>query len=86
MHEPGVHSRLSALCRSAPAEYGGPFALFDCPDNVISAGTFEASLRAVSLTLAATDAVIARRAASVFVAARPPGTMRSRRARWASAS
>jgi len=73
VHEPAYVHRLSQLCRNAPADYAGPFALFDCPDNVISAGTFEASLRAVSLTLAATDAVVAGRASSVFVAARPPG-------------
>lgn len=73
VHEPEYVRRLSALCKHAPAEYGGPFALFDCPDNVISAATFEASLRSVSLTLAATDAVVAGHAASVFVAARPPG-------------
>jgi acetoin utilization deacetylase AcuC-like enzyme len=73
VHDPAYVQRLSALCRNAPADFEGPFALFDCPDNVISAATFEASLRAVSLTLAATDAVVAGRAASVFVAARPPG-------------
>jgi acetoin utilization deacetylase AcuC-like enzyme len=73
VHDREYVQRLSTLCQHAPADYGGPFALFDCPDNVLSAGTFEASLRAVSLTLAATDAVVAGRAASVFVAARPPG-------------
>ncbi len=73
VHDPEYVHRLSELCKQAPADYGGPFALFDCPDNVLSAGTFEASLRAASLTLAATDAVVAGRAASVFVAARPPG-------------
>jgi acetoin utilization deacetylase AcuC-like enzyme len=73
VHERAYLQRLSDLCGHAPPDYEGPFALFDCPDNVISAGTFEASLRAVSLTLAATDAVVAGRAASVFVAARPPG-------------
>jgi acetoin utilization deacetylase AcuC-like enzyme len=73
VHDPEYVHRLAALCTHAPADYGGPFALFDCPDNVISAATFEASLRAVSLTLAATDAVVAGRASSVFVAARPPG-------------
>ena len=73
VHDPAYVHRLSQLCRNAPADYAGPFALFDCPDNVISAGTFEASLRGVSLTLAATDAVVAGRASSVFVAARPPG-------------
>jgi acetoin utilization deacetylase AcuC-like enzyme len=73
VHDPAYVQRLEALCRSAPAEYEGPFALFDCPDNVISAASFEASRRAVSLTLAATDAVVAGRASAVFVAARPPG-------------
>src|ERR1019366_6173071 len=73
VHDKAYVQRFSALCRNAPADYVGPFALFDCADNVISAGTFEASLRAVSLTLAATDAVVAGRAGSVFVAARPPG-------------
>ena len=73
VHDAEYVRRFSALCTNAPADYGGPFALFDSPDNVLSAGTFEASLRAVSLTLAATDAVVAGRAASVFVAARPPG-------------
>ena len=73
VHDPAYVQRLSALCRNAPAGFEGPFALFDCPDNVISAASFEASLRAVSLTLAATDAVVAGRASAVFVAARPPG-------------
>jgi acetoin utilization deacetylase AcuC-like enzyme len=73
VHEPAYVRRLSSLCRYAPVDWEGPFALFDCPDNLISAGTFEASLRSVSLTLAATDAVVAGRASSVFVAARPPG-------------
>jgi acetoin utilization deacetylase AcuC-like enzyme len=73
VHEPAYVQRLAAACNLGPADFEGPFALFDCPDNLISAGTFEASLRAVSLALAATDAVIAGRAASVFVAARPPG-------------
>src|ERR1019366_6896635 len=66
VHDPAYVQRLAALCRQAPADFEGPFALFDCPDNPISAGTFEASLRAVSLTLAATDTVVAGRAASVF--------------------
>jgi acetoin utilization deacetylase AcuC-like enzyme len=73
VHEPAYVQRFAAVCNVGPAGFDGPFALFDCPDNPISAGTFEASLRAVSLALAATDAVIAGRAASVFVAARPPG-------------
>jgi acetoin utilization deacetylase AcuC-like enzyme len=61
------------VCGQAPAGFEGPFALFDCPDNPVSAGTFAASLRAVSLALAASDAVVSGRAASAFVAARPPG-------------
>jgi acetoin utilization deacetylase AcuC-like enzyme len=73
VHSPAYVERLAAVCRQAPGESGGPFALFDSPDNPISAATFEASLRAVSLTLAATDAVMSGRADSVFVAARPPG-------------
>ena len=73
VHDAAYVKRLAGLCRSAPEGAPGPFSLFDCPDNPISAATFEASLRAVSLTLAATDAVVAGRAASVFVAARPPG-------------
>ncbi|MEO8585028.1 MAG: histone deacetylase [Acidobacteriota bacterium] len=73
VHDPGYVKRLADVCASAPRGAPGPFSLFDCPDNPISAATFEASLRAVSLTLAATDAVVAGRAASVFVAARPPG-------------
>jgi acetoin utilization deacetylase AcuC-like enzyme len=73
VHDPAYVRRFSALCGHSPADFEGPFAMFDCPDNPISAGTFEASLRAVSLALAATDAVVAGRAASVFVAARPPG-------------
>ena len=29
VHDPAYVLRLSALCRNAPADYGGPFALFD---------------------------------------------------------
>jgi len=73
VHDPAYVQRFAAVCNLGPADFEGPFALFDCPDNPISSGTFEASLRAVSLALAAADAVIAGRADSVFVAARPPG-------------
>ena len=73
VHDAAYVKRLADLCRCAPEGAPGPFSLFDCPDNPISAATFEAALRAVSLTLAATDAVVAGRASSVFVAARPPG-------------
>ena len=73
VHDAEYVRRFADLCKIAPEDAPGPFSLFDCPDNPISAATFEASLRAVSLTLAATDAVVAGRAASVFVAARPPG-------------
>ena len=73
VHDPAYVRRFSSLCEHPPADFEGPFALFDCPDNPISAGTFQSSLRAVSLALAATDAVVTGRAAAVFVAARPPG-------------
>lgn len=73
VHDPAYVRRFSMLCGQPPAGFEGPFALFDCPDNPVSKGTFEASMRAVSLALAATDAVLEGRAASVFVAARPPG-------------
>jgi len=73
VHDADYVKRFADLCKIAPEGVPGPFSLFDCPDNPISAATFEASLRSVSLTLAATDAVVAGRAASVFVAARPPG-------------
>lgn len=73
VHDPAYVQRLASLCKEAPKDSEGPFALFDSPDNPISAATFEAALRSVSLTLAATDAVIAGRADAVFVASRPPG-------------
>jgi acetoin utilization deacetylase AcuC-like enzyme len=73
VHDSAYVKRLADLCRCAPEDAAGPFSLFDCPDNPISGATFEASLRSVSLTLAATDAVVAGRAPAVFVAGRPPG-------------
>ncbi len=73
VHDPAYIKRLEDLCRWAPEGDGGPFSLFDCPDNPISKGTFAAALRAASLTLAATDAVACGRASSIFVATRPPG-------------
>src|ERR1019366_865314 len=68
VHDKAYVQRFSALCRNAPADYVGPFALFDCADNVISAGTFEASLRAVSLAIAATDLIEHHGVARVLVA------------------
>lgn len=66
--------RLGAACGHAPEEaHGRAFALFDSPDNPISIGTFDAAIRAVGLTLAATDAVVLGRAPAAFVAVRPPG-------------
>ncbi len=42
-------------------------------DTVVSAGTWEASLRAVGAGLAAIDAVVAGKAANAFCPVRPPG-------------
>ena len=42
-------------------------------DTVVSAGTWEASLRAVGAGLAAVDAVVAGKAANAFCQVRPPG-------------
>jgi len=73
VHPPGYVRRLSEACSLAPAGSRTAFSLFDSPDNPISAGSFAAAVRAVSLALAGVDAVLARRARAVFVAARPPG-------------
>lgn len=43
------------------------------PDTVLSAGSWEAALRAVSAGLDAVDAVIGKQAANVFCQVRPPG-------------
>jgi acetoin utilization deacetylase AcuC-like enzyme len=73
VHDPGYIDRLRAACGEAPEGVASPFSLFDSPDNPISAATFTAAVRAAGLVLAAVDAVIEKRAPSVFVAARPPG-------------
>jgi acetoin utilization deacetylase AcuC-like enzyme len=73
VHAPEYVRRLREACAAAPPGGEGAFSLFDCPDNPISAGSFEAALRATSLGLAATDAVIEGRADAGFVTARPPG-------------
>jgi acetoin utilization deacetylase AcuC-like enzyme len=73
VHEEGYVRRFLEACRAAPPGVEEAFSLFDSPDNPISVSTFEAALRATGLALAAADVVIAGRADSVFVAARPPG-------------
>ena len=73
VHAPAYVARLKAACDAAPDGGAGAFSLFDSPDNPISAATFAAAFRATGLALAAVDAVVERRAPSVFVAARPPG-------------
>jgi acetoin utilization deacetylase AcuC-like enzyme len=66
VHEPELAARLRAACRSAPA-------IFDCPDNPISSGSYRAALAAAACSLAAAAATADGRAESVFLAVRPPG-------------
>ncbi|MEO6323956.1 MAG: histone deacetylase [Thermoanaerobaculia bacterium] len=74
VHPAEYVTRFERAVSHAPDQAGGrAFSLFDSPDNPISATTFEAATRAVGLTLAAVDEVLADRARSVFVAVRPPG-------------
>jgi acetoin utilization deacetylase AcuC-like enzyme len=74
VHDPTYVARFAAACARAPgAAEGHAFSLFDCPDNPISARTFDAAMRCASLVLAAADEVVAGRASGAFVAARPPG-------------
>jgi len=73
VHPPLYVRRLAEACSLAPPGTESAFRLFDSPDNPISASSFAASVRAVSLALAGVDAVLARTARAVFVAARPPG-------------
>ena len=49
------------------------FTFFDSPDNPTSAATWDVAVRAVGLSLAASDAVLSGEARSAFVAVRPPG-------------
>ncbi len=57
--------RVRRACDRAPA-------MLD-PDTAVSSGSWEAALRSAGAALLACDAVIEGRAASAFVATRPPG-------------
>lgn len=74
IHPPSYVERFRSAVEQAPElSAGGPFSLFDSPDNPISAGSFGAATRTVGLALAASDAVLSGRTGAVFVATRPPG-------------
>lgn len=74
VHPAGYVERLRQAAARAPAGAGErAFTLFDSPDNPFGAVTFDAAVRAVGLTLAAVDDVLAGRARSGFVVVRPPG-------------
>ncbi|KAA0253800.1 MAG: histone deacetylase [Acidobacteria bacterium] len=74
VHPAGYVERLRQAAARAPAGAGErAFTLFDSPDNPLGAATFDAAVRAVGLTLAAVDDVLAGRARSGFVVVRPPG-------------
>jgi acetoin utilization deacetylase AcuC-like enzyme len=66
VHDTNLPLRLRAACAHAPA-------VFDSPDNPISARSYDAAIAAAACSLAAVDAVLRGEAARVFVAARPPG-------------
>jgi acetoin utilization deacetylase AcuC-like enzyme len=66
VHDPELAQRLREACKGAPA-------IFDSPDNPISAGTYRAAIAAVACSLAAVDVVLRGDAARVFVPVRPPG-------------
>jgi len=65
VHDAAHIERVRRACDRAPA-------MLD-PDTFVSAGSWEAALRSAGAALAAADAVIEGRAASTFVATRPPG-------------
>ncbi len=67
VHHPDLAPRLASACR------GTTPATFDCADNSISAGTYNAALGAVRATLAGVDALLAGQARCAWVGARPPG-------------
>ena len=73
VHDERYVWRFGEACRTAPSGVEGAFSLFDSPDNPISPSSFDAAARGTGLALAAADVVLAGRADSVFVAARPPG-------------
>jgi acetoin utilization deacetylase AcuC-like enzyme len=66
VHDAGLARRLQEACVAAPA-------IFDCPDNPISKGSYRAAIAAVACSLTAVDAVVRESAMGVFVPARPPG-------------
>ena len=66
VHDAELARRLREACGAAPA-------IFDCPDNPISAGSYRAATAAVACSLTAVGAALRGEAVSVFVAARPPG-------------
>jgi len=80
VHDIAYVSRLQEACGRAPGTAAGKaFALFDDPDNPVSAGTFAAAERSAGLILAAADAAMAGAALRAFVVTRPPGHHAGRR-------
>ena len=73
VHDPGYVARVREAAALGPAEPDAPFTLFDAPDNPMSRGTFDATVRTVGLVLAAVDEVIAGATRRAFVVTRPPG-------------
>ncbi len=67
VHEDGLARRLAEACDGATP------AVFDCPDNPISSGTYRAALAAVRVALAGVDAVVEGRARVAWANVRPPG-------------
>jgi acetoin utilization deacetylase AcuC-like enzyme len=65
VHDAAHVERVRRACERAPARLD--------PDTAVSAGSWEAALRSAGAALAACDAVVEGRAASAFVATRPPG-------------
>jgi len=66
VHDRNLARRLREACAGAPA-------VFDSPDNPISAGSYSAAVGGIRCALAAVDALARGVASGVFVAARPPG-------------
>jgi acetoin utilization deacetylase AcuC-like enzyme len=65
-HSQKYIARLKSAC-----ENGLPF--IDCPDSVICGDSYEVARQAVSVTLAACDAIVGGAAANGFCPVRPPG-------------
>ena len=80
VHDAAYVARLEEACGRAPsAAEGRAFALFDDPDNPVSAATFAAAERSAGLLLAAVDAAMSGSAPRAFVVTRPPGHHAGRR-------